>query len=122
MSTKNIRTAKCPICDRWITLKANGTFRSHGPQAAPCIAVCSTPEDAARLILPPLSSDQLDMMRECYRIGDWRPIEIEFGIKCLHYNLGGTEDDALAELIDDVRHWIAALVRLSQVRAERWVS
>jgi hypothetical protein len=120
MSTANVRTAKC-VCDRWITLRADGTFRPHGPQASPCIGVYSTPEEAARLILPPLTDEQLSMMRECYRVGDWRPIETEFGVRCLHYSLSGTEDDALAELIDDVRRWITTLVDLSRKHDQQGV-
>jgi len=42
-----------------------------------------------RCILPPLTDEQLDMFRNCWRVGDWRPIELEFGIVCPQYNLRG---------------------------------
>lgn len=105
---------KC-ACNRWITLRLDGTFYPHGPLAAPCLGVGCTPEQAARLVLPALTEAQLDMMRECWRIGDWRPIELEFGIE---YPLldpkASTHEEALAEMVGSTRRWIEGLIELSR--------
>jgi hypothetical protein len=117
------RGADCPICGRYITLLRDGTFRRHGPQRHQCLGTYRTPEDAATLILPPPTDDQLAMMRECYRVGDWRPIELEFGIVFPQYLIrGSTPDDELAYLIHMVRVAITALVDISTAHAGRRVS
>jgi hypothetical protein len=73
--------------------------------------------------LPPLTDDQLAMMRECYRIGDWRPIELEFGIVFPQYLIhGSTPDDELAYLIHMVRAGITSLVDISKAHTDRRVS
>ncbi|MDT5347065.1 MAG: hypothetical protein QOH91_352 [Mycobacterium sp.] len=122
MSTAHIRSAECPLCQRHISLLRDGTFRQHGPKSDQCLGTYRTPESAATLILPPLNEDQLAIMSECWRIGDWRPIELEFGIVCPQYNpRGRTPEDELAALIDDVRQWISTLVELSRSHAARRV-
>lgn len=118
MSTKNIRTGNCAVCGRRITLRADGTLRNHGPQVSPCLGVNHTPDAAARLILPPLSPAQLDMIRDCWRVGDWRPIELEFGITCQHFELSAsTYEEALAEMVNDTRRWIERLIELSRAHS-----
>jgi hypothetical protein len=113
----------CPICGRYIKQLAHGEFRQHGPQSNPCLGSRRTPEDTATLILPPLTDDQLAMMRECYRIGDWRPIELEFGIVFPQYLIrGSTPDGELAYLIHMVRVGITSLVDISKAHADRLVS
>ena len=122
MSTAHIRNAECPLCQRHISLLRDGTFRQHGPKSDQCPGTYRTPESAATLILPPLTEDQLAMMSECWRIGDWRPVELEFGIVCPQYNLQGkTPEEELAGLIDDARQWISTLVELSRSHAARRV-
>jgi hypothetical protein len=62
------------------------------------------------------------MFRRCSRVGDWRPIELEFGIVCPQYNLAGrTPEEELADLISDARHWIGTVVELSRSHAARRV-
>ncbi|MGO9157835.1 hypothetical protein [Mycobacterium sp.] len=122
MSTAHIRSAECPLCQRHISLLRDGTFRQHGPKSDQCLGTYRTPESAATLILPPLNEDQLAMMSECWRIGDWRPIELEFGIVCPQYNLQGrTPEEELGELIGGVRQWISTLVELAHSHAARRV-
>lgn len=112
----------CPICGRFITLTSK-VFRQHGPKDGPCLGSRRTPQDAARLILPALTDTQLAMMRECYRVGDWRPIEIEFGIVFPQYRIcKSTPEDELAYLIKMVRFVITSLVETSEAHAERRVS
>jgi hypothetical protein len=97
----------CPICGRYIKQLAHGEFRQHGPRSTPCLGSRRTPAGAATLILPSLADDQLDMMRECYRIGDWRPIEIEFGITFPQYLIyAPTPEAELAKLVETVRSTI----------------
>jgi hypothetical protein len=123
VSTAHIRSAECAVCQRNITLMLDGTFRQHGPRCNPCLGSRSTPEEAATFILPPLTESQLNMMRECYRIGDWRPIEIEFGIVFPQYLIrGSTPDDELAYLIRTVRVAITSLVDISKAHADRRVA
>ncbi len=113
----------CPICGRYIKQLAHGEFRQQCPRSTPCLGSRRTPAGAATLILPPPSDDQLAMMRECYRIGDWRPIELEFGIVFPHYVIcGSTPDDELALLIHMVRVGITSLVDISAANADRRVS
>jgi hypothetical protein len=120
MSTTHVRSAECPMCQRCITLGRGGVFRQHGRNKAPCLGSRRTPEGAATLILPPLTGDQLAMIRECYRVGDWRPIELEFGIVFPSYVVGAsTLDDELVELIRTVRYAITALVEASKAHASR---
>ena len=115
-------SAKCPICERYISLRRDGTFRQHGPLRDQCLGTYRTPEGAATLILSPLTDCQLDMMRECYRIGDWRPIELEFGITFPQYLIyAPTPEGELEKLIETVRSTIARLVELSKSHAERRV-
>jgi hypothetical protein len=122
VSTAHIRSAECPLCQRHISLLRDGTFRPHGPKRDQCLATYHTPEGAAKLILPPLTDDQHALMRECWRIGDWRPIEIEFGIKFPQYLIcAPTPEAELAKLIDTVRSTITALVELSKAHADRRV-
>lgn len=122
MSTAHIRSAECAICGRHITLLRDGTFRPHGPRNRPCLGSHQTPESTKRYILPPLTDEQMDMFRNCWRVGDWRPIELEFGIVCPQDNLRGrTPEDELAALIDEVRQWISTLVELSRSHAARRV-
>jgi hypothetical protein len=122
MSTSRVRSPECAVCQRHISLLSNGTFRQHGPKSGQCLGTYRTPESAATLILPPLTEEQLDMMRECWRIGDWRPIELEFDIACPQYRLPGrTPEEELADLIADVRRWIRTLVELSRSHAARRV-
>lgn len=98
------------------------TFRQHGPQAGPCLGSRYTPEGASTLILPPLTDEQLAMMRECYRIGDWCPIELEFGIAFPQYAVcGSTLEEELAHLIKAVRFAINSLVEISKAHADRRV-
>ena len=123
MSTTHVHSAECAVCQRRISLLGNGTFRQHGPKRNHCLGTYRTPESATTLILPPLTDDQLAMMRECYRIGDWRPIELEFGIvfpQCLIR--GSTPDAELAYLIHMVRVGITSLVDISKAHADRRVS
>jgi hypothetical protein len=123
MSTTHVHSAECAVCQRPISLLSNGTFRRHGPKANQCLGTYRTPGSAATLILPPLTDDQLAMMRECHRVGDWRPIELEFGIvfpQCLIR--GSTPDDELACLIRRVRVAITSLVEISKAHADRRVS
>jgi hypothetical protein len=123
MSTTHVHSAECAVCQRHISLLSDGTFRQHGPKRNQCLGTYRTPEDAASLILRPLTDDQLDLMRECYRIGDWRPIELEFGIAFPHYVIrGSTPDDELAYLIHTVRVAISSLVDISKAHADRRVS
>ena len=123
MSTTHVHSAECAVCQRPISLLGNGAFRQHGPKSAPCLGSHRTPEDAATLVLPPLSDSQLAMMRECYRVGDWRPIELEFGIVFPQYDIrGSTPDDELAYLIHMVRVAITSLVDISKAHADRRVS
>jgi hypothetical protein len=122
MSATRTRSAECPLCQRHISLLRDGTFRQHGPKSDQCLGTYRTPESAARLILPPLADHQLAMMRECWRIGDWRPIEIEFGIKFPQYLIcAPTPEAELAKLIDTVRSTITTLVELSEAHADRRV-
>jgi hypothetical protein len=122
MSTTHSRSAECPLCQRRISLLRDGTFRQHGPKRDQCLGTYRTPESAATLVLPPLTVGQLDMMRECYRIGDWRPIEIEFGIAFPQYLIrASTLDDELAYLIRMVRFAINSLVDMSKAHADRRV-
>jgi hypothetical protein len=122
LSTTHIRSAECPLCGRFITL-ASGAFRQHGPKTASCLGSHRTPKDAATLVLPPLTDDQLALMRECYRVGDWRPLELEFGIIFPQYVIrGSTPDDELAYLIRMVRVAITSLVDISKAHADRRVS
>lgn len=117
------RGADCPICGRYITLLSDGTFRQHGPKRDQCLGTYRTPDGAATLVLPHLTDDQLAMMRECYRVGDWRPIELEFGIVFPQYLIhGSTPDDELAYLIRMVRVGITSLVDISAAHADRRVS
>ncbi|ODQ99994.1 hypothetical protein AWC25_07365 [Mycobacterium sherrisii] len=63
------------------------------------------------------------MMRECRRIGDWRPIEIEFGIVFPQYHIrASTPEDELAYLIHRVRLVISSLVDISEAQANRRVA
>ena len=122
MSTTHVHSAECAVCQRHISLLSNGRFQQRGPKRDQCLGTYRTPQSAATLILPALSDAQLDMMRECWRVGDWRPIELEFGIACPQYNLRGTTpEEELADLIADVRHWISILVDLSRSHAARRV-
>jgi hypothetical protein len=101
--------------------------RRHVPAAWPpkrdqCLGTYRTPESAARLILPPLTDDQLAMMRECWRIGYWRPIEIEFGITFPEYLIyAPTPEAELAKLTETVRSTITTLLELSKTHADRRV-
>ena len=86
-------------------------------------ALIANPLGAATLVLSPLSDSQLAMMRECYRVGDWRPIELEFGIVFPQYLIrGSTPHDELAYLIHMVRVGITSLVDISKVHADWRVS
>jgi hypothetical protein len=123
VSTAHIRSAECPLCQRHISQLRDGTFRQHGPKSDQCLGTYRTPESDATLILPPLTEDQLAMMSECYRIGDWRPIELEFGIVFPQYLIrGSTPDDELAYLIRMIRVGITSLVDISKTHADRRVS
>jgi hypothetical protein len=123
MSTTYVHSAERAVCQRRISLLGNGTFRQHGPKRNQCLPTYRTPESATTLILPPLTGDQLAMMRECYRIGDWRPIELDFGIVFPQYLIrGSTPDDELAYLIRMVRVAITSLVDISKAHADRRVS
>jgi hypothetical protein len=120
MSTTRIRSAECPVCQRRISLLSDGTFRWHGPKHDPCLGVCRTPESAATLVLPPLTDDQLDLMRECHRVGDWRPIELEFGIRVPQYQIcAATPEEELARMVETVRSTIVTLVNISTSRGAR---
>jgi hypothetical protein len=122
VSTAHIRSAECAVCQRHITLLRDGTFRPHGPRKRPCLGSQRMPEEVKRHILPPLTDEQMDMFRNCWRVGDWRPIELEFGIAWPQYHLRGrTPEEELADLIDDVRHWISTLFELSRSHAARRV-
>ena len=113
----------CPVCERDIALQGDGTFHPHGPRCFQCLGSCRTATDAATLILPPLTDDRLALMRECYRVGDWRPIELEFGIVFPQYVIrGSTPDDELAYLIRMVRVAITSLVYISKAHADRRVA
>jgi hypothetical protein len=62
------------------------------------------------------------MLRECYRTGDWRPIEIEFGLTFPQYRIyAATPEEELAKLIDTVRATITTLVELSKAHADKCV-
>jgi hypothetical protein len=114
MSTTHVRSAECAVCQRQISLLGNGTFRQHGPKRNQCLGTYRTPQSTATLILPPLTDDQTNMMRECWRVGDWRPIELEFGITFPQYNVyAATPEAELAKMIETVRETITALVALS---------
>ncbi|MGD9621250.1 MAG: hypothetical protein AB7G47_21455 [Mycolicibacterium sp.] len=81
-----------------------------------------TPEAAERLYIGPLTEDRIELLRECWRIGDHRPVEIAFGIRCHHYRpVGVTPEEQLADIINDVRGWISALVEYAVQRADRRV-
>jgi hypothetical protein len=115
-------SAICPICERSLAVSGANRFRSHGPRNRPCLGSHLSPEDAERYILPPLTDEQTELFRRCWRIGDWRPIELEYNIVCPQYNLRGwTPEQELADLIADVRHWISTLVELSHSHAARRV-
>lgn len=114
--------AKCPICERHMATFAAGDFREHGPRDNPCLGSRRTPAQAETYILPPLTDHQVDLLRNCWRVGDWRPVEMEFGITMPQYNLhGATLEEELADLINDARKWINTLVMLSKSHAERRV-
>jgi len=120
MSTTHLHSAECAVCQRPISLLSNGTFRRHGPKANQCLGTCRTPESATTLILPPLTDDQLAMMRHCYRVGDWRPIELEFGIRFPQYRIYATTlEEELARMIETIRSTIVTLVTLSTSRNAR---
>lgn len=122
MSTANNRVATCAICQRNLVVSTTNRFRPHGPRNRPCTGSYLPPEESKRYILPPLTDEQSEMFRHCWRIGDWRPIELEFGIVCPQYNLQGrTPEEELGELIDDVRQWVSTLVELSRSHAARRV-
>ena len=75
------------------------------------------------MILPPLTDDQLALMGECFRVGDWRPIELEFGIVFPQYFIcGSTPDAELAHLIYGVRVALTSLIEVSKHHADRRVS
>jgi hypothetical protein len=98
----------------------NGTFRQHGPRSNQCLGTYRTPESAATLILPIRTDEQLDMMRECRRVGDWRPIELEFGIRFPQYRIcAATPEEELATMIETVRSTIVTLVTISTSRNAR---
>ena len=89
----------------------NGTFRQHGPKRNQCLGTYRTPESAATLILPPLTDDQLDLMWSACAIGDWRPIELEFGSYSRSTSYAGRRQTTkLAHLIHMVRVGITSLV------------
>lgn len=112
--------AQCPICDRNIKIRRDGLFYLHGPSDNQCVGSYRTPADAASLILPPLTDEQLDLMRECYRVGDWRPIELEFGIRFPQYRIyAATPEEELARMIETVRSTIVTLVDISTSRDAR---
>ena len=78
MSTQR---AICPVCEREVTLlSGSGEFRCHGPRHDRCHGSRRTLEQAKRYLVSNLTPRQRELMMECWRVGDWRPIEIEFGI------------------------------------------
>lgn len=120
MSTTHVRSAECAVCQRHISLLGNGTFRQHGPKRNQCLGTYRTPQSTATLILPPLTDDQTYMMRECWRVGDWRPIELEFGIRFPQYRIyAATPEEELARMIETVRSTIVTLVTISTSRNAR---
>jgi hypothetical protein len=61
-------------------------------------------------------------MRESYRVGDWRPIELEFGIIFpLYFVRRSTPEEELAYLIHGVRVAITSLIEVSKDHADRRV-
>ena len=117
-----MRRSLCPICQRRMATFAGGDFRVHGPQSRPCLGSRRTPSQAERYILSPLNDRQSTMFRQCWSSGDWRPVELEFGIVCPQYTLiASTPEGELAELICDVRNWLELLVELSICHAAQRV-
>lgn len=108
---------KCAFCNRLVSLFTNtGAFRMHGPRKSPCPGSLLSPGEADRQILHDVTEYQLAVMRESYRTGDWRPVELEFGIRFPQYTLHGvTPEEELAHLIDHCRNWLETIVQHSPV-------
>ncbi len=112
--------AHCALCGRHVALFTTGTFRMHGPRNAPCTGSGLNPDEADQSILRNVTSDQLEVMREAYRTADWRPVELEFGIRFPQYRLhGNTPEDELADLVRHVRNWLETLVQCSPAMDRR---
>ncbi|CKH13185.1 hypothetical protein PXH78_09315 [Mycolicibacterium smegmatis] len=114
--------AVCPVCDRRIKLTRAGCFHRHGPEPYICMGSGHSPEVAARYNLPPLSEDQLELFRQCWRTGDPRPVEDEFGITCWKVGRYACDrfdfDGMLAEMIKFNRKWIELLIERSKAHWE----
>lgn len=115
-----IERATCPVCTRNIPLiVATGEFRIHGPRHDRCLGSRRTPEAAGMYVLSP-TERQWELIHECWRVGDVRPIEREFGIAYRHppsfYYCQSVESE-LAEMICDAQNWIATLAERADVNA-----
>ena len=77
-------------------------------------------------MIPAPTESQAAMIRECWRVGDWRPLELEFGVDIGTLIASGYEapqgesiDAELAAFIRYVRYIIDAIVLLSNAAAQR---
>ncbi len=106
------------MCRRVVGLWERGDFRTHGPKNNRCIGSRRTPEQAARYILPVLTSEQMDVFRSCWLIGDPIPVVKAFGVEPpFYWRKGRTLDEELAWLVQSTRDWLQTLVSLSNERS-----
>ncbi|WP_197381255.1 hypothetical protein [Mycolicibacterium mengxianglii] len=110
----------CPICGRDTALHPTaGQFRPHGSVANRCPGSRRTPEEAGRYCISDITTEQWEVMRDCYRRGDVRPVELMFGItydQPTHFVCDGTPEDELAAMVGLARQWINKLALVAQQR------
>ncbi len=121
MSRHNMNR-ECIACGNWrSTSTRTGAFLPHGPRTQPCFGSGRTPEEVAEWVpvLPPLTDAQIELFRACWRVSDWRPIELEYGMKAPKFRTrGDTVDAELANMMADVRDWLESLVAVSNYHAK----
>jgi hypothetical protein len=122
MSTQR---AICPVCEREVNLlSGSGDFRCHGPRRDRCHGSRRTPEQAKRYLVSNLTPRQRELMMECWRVGDWRPIEIEFGIDYAQprwFACNASPEEELAVMTQSARRWIDTLAKRANATEGRRV-
>lgn len=113
----------CPVCGREVAVNQAGRFHHHGPMDERCLSSGMTPEIAANFNLPPLTAAQLELFRRCWRVGDVKPVEEEFGVVYVpptwhgHRMCNGAWDldSELSTVICHAQAWLERLVNGSKV-------
>lgn len=107
------RRTKCPTCDKWVSLsQGNGRYRHHGPRRNPCPTSGRTLDEVA----PTVTAVQMAALRDCWRIGDVKPVEDWLGEQCPPYVPATAGWDHCLEcelngLVQHARQWITQTLR-----------